>query len=121
MTTFAIIGFGEVGSIFARDLHAAGASGIAAYDIDPAARARAGGCGYVHARSTAAEAAALADVVFVSVTAGSTLSAAKSLSGGLDRAPFVVDVNSVSPAAKQDAARVVTEAGGRYVEAWCLQ
>ena len=73
MTTFAVIGFGEVGSIFARDLHAAGASGIAAYDIDAAARARAGGCGYVHVRSTAAEAAALADVVFVSVTAGSTL------------------------------------------------
>jgi len=117
MTRFAIIGFGEVGSIFARDLHAAGASGIAAYDIDETARARAGGGGYVHVRSTAPEAAAFSDVVFVSVTAGSTLSAAKSLSGGLDRAPFVVDVNSVSPATKQEAARVVTEAGGRYVEA----
>jgi prephenate dehydrogenase len=29
MTTFAIVGFGEVGSIFARDLHATGAPGIA--------------------------------------------------------------------------------------------
>src|SRR4051812_4167927 len=117
MTTFAIIGFGEVGSIFARDLHTAGASGIAAYDIDETARARAGGCGYVHVRSAAAEAVAFSDVVFVSVTAGSTLAAAESLSGGLDRAPFVVDVNSVSPATKQEAARAVTEAGGHYVEA----
>ena len=37
MTTFAIIGFGEVGSIFVRDLHAAGASGIAAYLAQSAA------------------------------------------------------------------------------------
>jgi 3-hydroxyisobutyrate dehydrogenase-like beta-hydroxyacid dehydrogenase len=117
MTTFAIVGFGEVGGIFARDLHAAGASGIAAYDIDESARTRAGACGYVQVQNTAAEAAALADVVFVSVTAGSTLAAAKSLSGGLGRKPFVVDVNSVSPATKQEAARAVTEAGGRYVEA----
>jgi 3-hydroxyisobutyrate dehydrogenase-like beta-hydroxyacid dehydrogenase len=55
--------------------------------------------------------------VFVCVTAGSTLAAAKSLAGGLGRAPFVVDVNSVSPATKQEAAQFVTEAGGRYVEA----
>ena len=117
MTAFAIIGFGEVGGIFARDLHAAGASRIAAFDIDEAARARAAACGYVQVQNTAAEAAACADVVFVSVTAGSTLAAAASLSGGLGRAPFVVDVNSVSPATKQEAARAVTEAGGRYVEA----
>src|SRR5829696_5414651 len=117
MTAFAIIGFGEVGGIFARDLHAAGASGITAYDIDEAARARAGACGYVQVQNTAVEAATCADVVFVSVTAGSTLAAARSLSGGLGRAPFVVDVNSVSPATKQEAAQFVTEAGGRYVEA----
>jgi 3-hydroxyisobutyrate dehydrogenase-like beta-hydroxyacid dehydrogenase len=117
MTAFAIIGFGEVGGIFAQDLHAAGASGITAYDIDEAARARAGACGYVQVQNTAVEAAACADVVFISVTAGSTLAAARSLSGGLGRAPFVVDVNSVSPATKQEAAQAVTEAGGRYVEA----
>ena len=104
MTRYAIIGFGEVGGIFARDLHAADGSGIAAYDIDDSARARADACGYVQVRNTAAEAAALADVVFVSVTAGSTLAAARSLSGGLGRAPFVVDVNSVSPNTKQEAA-----------------
>ena len=117
MTAFAIVGFGEVGGIFARDLHAAGASDIAVYDTDEGARARAGACGYVQVRNTAAEAAASADIVFVAVTAGSALAAAGSLSGGLRRAPFVVDVNSVSPTTKQEAARAVASAGGRYVEA----
>jgi 3-hydroxyisobutyrate dehydrogenase-like beta-hydroxyacid dehydrogenase len=117
MTTFAIIGFGEVGSIFARDLHALGVSGIAVYDIDQNARAHAGTCDYVQVQSTDSEAAGSADVIFVAVTAGSALAAAESLSGGLQRAPHVVDVNSVSPATKQEAARAVAAAGGRYVEA----
>jgi 3-hydroxyisobutyrate dehydrogenase-like beta-hydroxyacid dehydrogenase len=117
VTTFAIIGFGEVGGLFARDLRAAGVSGIAAYDIAESARARAAATGYVEVRGTAAAAATGADAVFVSVTAGSALEAAASLSGELGRAPFVVDVNSVSPSTKRSAARVVGEAGGRYVEA----
>src|SRR3954468_22596440 len=117
MTAFAIIGFGEVGGIFARDLHAAGVSRLLAYDSAEAACVRAAARGFVEVRNAAAEAAAGADVVFVSVTAGSTVAAAASLSGGLGRAPFVVDVNSVSPTTKQEAARIVSEAGGRYVEA----
>src|SRR5829696_4239198 len=117
MTAFAIIGFGEVGGIFARDLHAAGVSRLLAYDSAEAACVRAAARGYVEVRNTAAEAAAGADVVFVSVTAGSTVRAVASLSGGLGRAPFVVDVNSVSPTTKQEAARIVGQAGGRYVEA----
>ena len=120
MTAFAIIGFGEVGSIFARDLHSAAGgvtSKITTYDIADAALQRAAQSGYVEVRRLAPEAAAEADVVFVSVTAGSAVAAARSLSGGLGHAPFVVDVNSVSPSTKQEAARAVTEAGGRYVEA----
>ena len=113
MTKVAMIGFGEVGGIFARGLRQAGVAGIAAFDIAPAARARAG----ADARDTAAEAAVGADVVFVAVTAGSALAAARSLAGALSHAPLVVDVNSVSPATKQRAAAAVTEAGGRYVEA----
>src|SRR4051794_29100850 len=112
MTQIAIIGFGEVGGIFARDLHTAGASGITAYDIDEAARARAAACGYVEVHNTADEAAASADIAYVCVTAGSTLTSAQSLSGGLGHGPFVVDVNSVSPATKQAAARLVADAKG---------
>ncbi|MBO1073243.1 NAD(P)-dependent oxidoreductase [Roseomonas marmotae] len=116
MTRFAIIGFGEVGGIFARDLRARGAGEIHAYDIAEAARGRAAEAGAtVH--DSAPAAAAAADVVFVPVTAGSALAAAQSLAGGLGHAPFVVDVNSVSPATKQAAAQAVQAAGGRYVEA----
>ncbi len=115
MRRYAIIGFGEVGSIFARDLGAAGAT-IHAFDTADAARdrARAAGC---TPHASGAEAARGAEVVFISVTAGSALAAAQALAGGLAHAPFVVDVNSVSPSTKQAAAQAVEQAGGRYVEA----
>ena len=58
-----------------------------------------------------------AATVVVSVTVGSALDAMRSLRGGLSRGPFVLDVNSVSPAVKQKAARIIEAAGGRYVEA----
>nr|WP_282572136.1 NAD(P)-dependent oxidoreductase [Roseomonas acroporae] len=112
-----MIGFGEVGGIFARDLRQGGAGRIVAYDTDPAARERAGASGLAQVAGSAAEAAASAQVVFVAVTAGSALAAARSLAGGLGHAPFVVDVNSVSPGTKQEAAAAVGAAGGRYVEA----
>jgi 3-hydroxyisobutyrate dehydrogenase-like beta-hydroxyacid dehydrogenase len=116
MTRFAMIGFGEVGGIFARDLRAAGAEAIHAFDIAAPARDRAAAAGAT-LHNSAAEAAAQAEVVIVPVTAGSALAAAQSLAGGLGHAPFVMDVNSVSPGTKQASARAVTEAGGRYVEA----
>ena len=120
---FAIIGFGEVGQIFARDLDAVSAPRIAAFDIafaqpDSAqSRAAAERASYVKATATPEDAAREADVIFVSVTAGSALQAARSIAGGLAHGPFVVDVNSVSPSTKQEAAAAVAEAGGRYVEA----
>ena len=109
-----IIGFGEVGGIFARDLAAKGAA-IAAFDTAPAAQARAGEA--CVAAAGAVSAVQDAQVVFVCVTAGSVLDAMQSLSPGLGHAPFVVDVNSVSPRTKQAAARIIEAAGGRYVEA----
>ena len=114
MGRYGIIGFGEVGGIFARDLAAAGAD-VAAYDAAPVAQARAKAVGC--AADTAHDAARGTAVVIVSVTAGSALDAMGSLCGGLAHAPFVLDVNSVSPATKQQAAAIVEAAGGRYVEA----
>lgn len=117
MTAFAIFGLGEVGSIFARDLRAAGASRVAGYDIAADARARAAAAGHLSTCETIADALRGADVVFSSVTAGSALDAARSLSGRLDHQPFVVDVNSVSPGVRRKAHAIVSRAGGRYVEA----
>lgn len=113
---FSIIGYGEVGAIFARDLTAGGASDIVVHDISPAAMARAQQAGLSTAAS-AIEAVRGADVIFVCVTAGSTLAAMTALAEGLPGSPFVIDVNSVSPATKRQAASITQAAGARYVEA----
>ncbi|HLY56721.1 MAG TPA: DUF1932 domain-containing protein [Stellaceae bacterium] len=120
--TAALIGFGEVGTLFARDLQEAGSSRIAVYDIaferaDSPQLKRATAFGGLDVCPSAAAAAGDAEIVFVAVTAGNTLAALGSLAGALGHAPFVVDVNSVSPATKQEGAALVEAQGGRYVEA----
>jgi 3-hydroxyisobutyrate dehydrogenase-like beta-hydroxyacid dehydrogenase len=117
----AVIGFGEVGQIFARDLRAAGVAHLAAFDIDfenPDSRqSKAARMQEITVCASAGAAAAQADLVVSSVTAGSALIAAESVAGHLRHAPFYLDVNSVSPSTKQTASAVVERAGGRYVEA----
>lgn len=117
----AFIGFGEVGSILARDLRAAGHDVVAVFDTafaDSTSKAsRNLAAQEVRRAASAPDAAAGAEVVFCCVTAGSALDAARSLAGGIAHAPFVVDVNSVSPGTKREACDAVTAAGGRYVEA----
>ena len=119
--SIAIIGFGEVGSIFARDLRAGGEAEITIFDTafsDPASKAsRNADAAGMRRAATAAEAARGAEIVIVAVTAGSDLDAVRSVSGALEHAPFVVDVNSVSPGTKREAAEIATAGGGRYVEA----
>ncbi|MDT8265465.1 NAD(P)-binding domain-containing protein, partial [Roseomonas sp. DSM 102946] len=78
----AIIGYGEVGSIFARDLRAAGVTEIAAFDpafADPDSKAsrNAGQAGQA-AASSPLEAVRGAELVIVAVTAGSDLDAMRS-------------------------------------------
>jgi 3-hydroxyisobutyrate dehydrogenase len=121
LPAIALIGFGEVGRIFARDLRAAGCSGIAAWDIAFADRtsqqlaaARESGA---RVCASAADAVAGADVVVSAVTAGSAVAAAEPAAAALDRGAFYVDVNSVSPATKQAVASLVEAGGGRFVEA----
>jgi 3-hydroxyisobutyrate dehydrogenase-like beta-hydroxyacid dehydrogenase len=114
MSRIGIIGFGEVGGIFAKDFAAAGAK-VVAFDVAPAAQARAHEAGI--AAPDAPSVGRDADIVFVCVTAGSVLDAMRSLEGGLAHAPFVVDVNSVSPATKQGSGEIIERLGGRYVEA----
>lgn len=117
----ASIGFGEVGSIFARDLRASGVSRITAFDTafaDPSSKASANAAAAGIAPSPSAPTAVQgADLVISAVTAGSALDAARSALGGLGHAPFFLDVNSVSPGTKRETADAVVGAGGRYVEA----
>ncbi|WP_338664720.1 DUF1932 domain-containing protein [Pararoseomonas sp. SCSIO 73927] len=117
----AIIGFGEVGRIFARDLAARGVVVAAAWDTafaDLGSRAskEAMAAGVVRAAS-ATDAVDGVDLVVCSVTAGSDLAACRAAAPGLRHAPFFLDVNSVSPGTKREAAAAVSAGGGRYVEA----
>ena len=57
-----------------------------------------------------------AELVICAVTAASDVDAAKSVAPGLPRGAFYLDVNSVSPGVKQTCAKIVEDAGGRYVE-----
>lgn len=116
MTAVAIMGYGEAGSIFARDLHAAGVAPIIAYDIlfDPA---------HPHcappakAAADAKSAIANADLVISAVTAGSALAAAQSVGPAIRPGAIYLDINSVSPGTKRAAFDVIDRTGGRYVEA----
>lgn len=119
----ALIGYGEVGGIFAQALVARGVAKVCAFDLllpdaaastamrERAARDR------VELRASAAEAAADADLVICAVTASNTRAAAQSVAGALRRGAFFLDINSASPRTKADCGALIAEAAGRYVEA----
>ena len=115
-----LIGFGEVGQAFARDLRDAGI-GVKAFDIafaDPDSRqSKAALALGIAAGESHAEAVAGQDVVICAVTAGSAVQAARASMAGLKRGAFYVDVNSVSPGTKRQVWEVVKNACGRFVEA----
>ncbi|KGM32737.1 NAD(P)-binding domain-containing protein, partial [Inquilinus limosus] len=117
----ALIGYGEVGRIFARELIAAGAT-VSTYDIlfdDPArgpaliADAKAAG---VRPRGRASEAVCYADIVISAVTATEVGAVAAAVAGDLAPGQVFLDVNSASPDTKKAAAQVVEAGGAHYVE-----
>jgi len=119
----AIIGFGEVGGIFARDLIASGRHDVAAYDIllddaesAPRLRDKARTL-HVTACASAAEAASGALVAISAVTAASALAVAEAAARFLAPGQLFLDVNSVSPDTKRAAAQAVERSGAHYVEA----
>ncbi len=121
ISAVALIGFGEVGRIFARDLSAAGVTDIRAFDIafaDPQSRqSKAAAAAAVRVEPTARAALSGADLAISAVTAGAALDAAASCAAALGRNAFFLDLNSVAPETKIEAAAIVDRAGGRYVEA----
>ena len=114
------IGFGEAGQAIASGLREAGVEQIAAWDIlfpeDEGARLREAG-ETIGARlaSSAADAVVNSDIIISAVTAGSSLDAARSVAPHLSGNPYFLDVNSVSPARKKEAAEVLGNAA-RYVD-----
>ena len=118
-----LIGYGEVGKILAKALVERGVGGVCAYDIllDDTARrpelAAAAERDGVALAASAADLARRADLVISAVTARETRNAAQSVAGTLRGSGYLLDLNSASPQAKSECGALITEAGGRYVEA----
>jgi len=122
MEKVAFIGFGEAGQTISRGLLAAKAARIVAYDIlfDSAPgtsgpRQAAQALGVEAARDHVA-AVREADIVFLAVTASSSLQAALSCLPGLRRGQLFLDINSVSPQRKLETAARVAASGASYVD-----
>jgi len=118
----AFIGFGEAGQTISRGLVAeARKPAIRAYDIlfgQPAGaplEAAAKALGVQTARDHA-DAVRGADLVFLAVTASSSLDAARSCLPGLAKGQLFLDVNSVSPKRKIETAALVAPTGAAYVD-----
>ena len=121
LPAFALIGFGEAGQALAEGLRGEGVDRLASWDIlfpddvrGEALRAAAGRLG-VRVAADCVDAIRGADVVIAAVTASSNLDAATSAAAGLAAHQFYLDVNSVSPQRKRDAARIAGDRA-RFVD-----
>lgn len=116
----ALIGYGEVGRILAEDLVPQGHE-VSAFDLKselPTFVEHAAKVGVTLAASHAA-AAHDADLVISAVTASQAVPVAQAVAPTISESAkraFFLDFNSASPGAKNRAAKVINEAGGRYVE-----
>jgi len=118
----AFIGFGEAGQTISRGLLGEGKPAIRAYDIlfdDPADGGRlkraVEALGVAIARDHA-DAVRGADLVFLAVTASSSLEAARSCLPGLRKGQLFLDINSVSPRRKIETAALLAPTGAAYVD-----
>jgi len=116
------VGFGEAGSTIAAGLQSAGCGRLFAYDIQTDApvfgprirdRARVSGATLI---ASPAELAGACDVLISTVTSSSALEAANQTAAFLAPRHLYADLNSVSPAVKQEIAGVIARAGARFVE-----
>jgi len=115
------IGFGEAGQTISHGLLGEAKPAIRAYDIlfgqpagatlETAARALGVGLARDHV-----DAVREADLVFLTVTASSSLQAAKSCLPGLRKGQLFLDMNSVSPQRKIETAALVAPTGAAYVD-----
>lgn len=127
MTRVALIGLGEVGRIFADDLagDSAGAAGTGyelaawdvAFDVSTSKASRNAMQTSVSRALSSSEAVTHARLVISAVTAANCAAAAESAAAAIGDDTWYFDLNSSSPGQKQQAAKTIEQAGGRYVEA----
>ncbi len=118
----ALIGLGEVGRVLFEDL--AAGNTLSAWDTafgDPDSRAARNASELpVRVATDGVDAVQSADLVISAVTAANDLYAARDASAALATGTWFLDLNSASPTQKQEAAALIDEVGGRYVEAAVL-
>jgi 3-hydroxyisobutyrate dehydrogenase-like beta-hydroxyacid dehydrogenase len=115
--TIGFVGFGEAGSNIARGLKSAGVAGTFAFDIDPERvrrRAEETGTPLVESNRDLAESAR---IIFSTVTCARAREAAEQTAPFLKPHHIYADLNSVSPALKQDIEQVIGVTGAGFVEA----
>lgn len=121
-SSIGFIGFGEAGSAIAQGLRSAGVDRIHAYDINtdapgfgPLIRQRAAESGATLADSPA-QLAERAAILFSTVTSNAALEAAMQTAPYLRERHLYADLNSVSPAKKQEIGGVIDGTRARFVE-----
>jgi 3-hydroxyisobutyrate dehydrogenase-like beta-hydroxyacid dehydrogenase len=120
--TIAFIGFGEAGFTIGRGLRTAGCERLVAYDINrhdasrgPLIERRAAEGGATLLESSA-ELARESRVILSTVTSSAALDAARQTAPHLTSEHVYADLNSVSPALKQEIGAVIEATGARFVE-----
>jgi 3-hydroxyisobutyrate dehydrogenase-like beta-hydroxyacid dehydrogenase len=118
--TIALIGFGEVGQVLAKDFRAAGVREIRAFDTafadSASAPAKAAKAAKVVAARSSGEAIRRQTIIISAVTAGSAEAVAQTAAASIEPGAFYVDVNSVSPGTKVSIGEIVGAQGARFVE-----
>ena len=118
----AFIGFGEAGQTISRGLRGEGHAAIRTYDIlfdDPLNAGKLKSAAEALGVAVAAnhvDAVRDADLVFLAVTASSSIDAALSCVPGLRKGQFFLDINSVSPQRKLQTAERIAPTGASYVD-----
>src|SRR5262245_21356953 len=110
--TVGFVGFGEAGSNIAKGLQSSGLVSISSFDIDP--RKASDAAVQVDSNRELAEAA---QIIFSTVTCARAKEAAEQTAPFLTPHHIYADLNSISPALKQDIEQVITAAGAGFVEA----
>ncbi|NOU08262.1 MAG: NAD(P)-dependent oxidoreductase [Hyphomicrobiaceae bacterium] len=115
-----LIGYGEVGRILAEDLRAQGVA-VSAYDVKLRTLTSAPLMQHadkigVTLRRSHADLAAASDLIVSAVTANQDVAVAEACAAQINPGAWFLDFNSASPGAKQRAAKLIDNAGGRFVE-----
>ncbi|HYX74310.1 MAG TPA: DUF1932 domain-containing protein [Steroidobacteraceae bacterium] len=117
-----LIGLGEVGQVLADDLHRRAEVALWAWDrlfpVDGSEPRRAAtALSFLKAAGSMAQAVRGRALVISAVTADECRAAALEAASALTAGTYYLDLNSVSPGTRSEAARAIEAAGGRYIEA----